>query len=180
MTESAFGSFDMVVECAGAVEAGEHVGGSFLNVGTRAMNSVRAAATPALAVSIGAVMRTGRWARSGPRLPRPARALDGERVLQAAGLFVGEEVAVGVQGRPRAVERLARCTAVALDGLLERAPAPIEPVTGQADHVEGVNDVTGRLRECPQSNYARLALRETTVYPRSGQRHDLDATCHLR
>jgi len=55
-------------------------------------------------------------------------------------LFVGEQAGSGVQGPPRLVERVTGAAAVPVGVLLDSAPAPVERVAGQADHMEGVHD----------------------------------------
>ena len=56
----------------------------------------------------------------------------GEEVAQPLGLLVGEEVGAGVQGPSRGVERVVLVAAVAVDDLLDPAPAPVQGVAGQA------------------------------------------------
>ena len=63
-----------------------------------------------------------------------------EQVRQASGLLGGEQAGAGVQCAARGVERVVFAAAVSVDGLLDAAPALVEGVAGQADHVEGIHD----------------------------------------
>jgi hypothetical protein len=56
------------------------------------------------------------------------------------GLCVGEQVSAGVQGPPGPVERVALAAAVAVQVLLDAAPAGVQGVPGQAHDVKGIHD----------------------------------------
>ena len=59
---------------------------------------------------------------------------------EPGSLLLGEQPDTGVQGPSGGVERVALVAAMAVDGLLDPTPAPVQGVTGQADHVEGIHD----------------------------------------
>jgi len=62
----------------------------------------------------------------------------GEQLVQSLCLLGGEQVSAGVQGPPRAVERVVGAAAVAMGVLLDASAAAVEGVAGEADDVEGV------------------------------------------
>ena len=62
----------------------------------------------------------------------------GEQGFQASLLARSEKVQTGVQGPTGAVERIGSATAVAVQCLLDAAPALVEGITGQADDMEGI------------------------------------------
>ena len=64
--------------------------------------------------------------------------VSGEQGGQPVTLFVGEEVSAGVQGPPGPVERVGLAATVAVDVLLDAAPAGVQGVPGQANDVKGV------------------------------------------
>jgi len=66
--------------------------------------------------------------------------VESEQCPQTAGLLVGEEVRAGMQRPARGVERVALTAAMAVDGLLHPAPAPVQRVAGLPDHLEGIHD----------------------------------------
>lgn len=61
-----------------------------------------------------------------------------EQRAESSGLLVGQQLGAGVQGPPRGIQRVALHPAVAVDGLLHPAPAPVERVPGEADDVERI------------------------------------------
>jgi hypothetical protein len=66
-----------------------------------------------------------------------------EQRAQARPLLVGEQVVAGVEGPPRPVERVLSSASVTAGVLLDSATAPVQRVTSQTDHVEGVHDRDG-------------------------------------
>jgi len=68
----------------------------------------------------------------------------GEQVVQSLYLLGHEQVSTGVQGPPRAVERIVLAAAVPMGVLLDSPAALVEGVAGQADDVEGVHHRHGR------------------------------------
>jgi len=89
------------------------------------------------------VRRRGRGRPGEDRSP-PAIGLElvvaGERRIKPGLLLGGEQVRAGVQRAAGPVERIAGVAAVAVQRLLDAAPAAVERVTGQPDHVEGIHD----------------------------------------
>jgi len=65
-----------------------------------------------------------------------AVGVGGEQRVEACGLSGGEEVGAGVQDPPGAVEGVAGAAAVAVEVLPGAAPALVERVAAEADHVE--------------------------------------------
>jgi hypothetical protein len=63
----------------------------------------------------------------------------GEQVVQSLCLAGSEQVSAGVQGPPRAVERVVGAAAVPMGVLLDSPAALVECVAGEADDVEGVH-----------------------------------------
>ena len=61
-----------------------------------------------------------------------------EQRLQACLPPGGEQVDAGVQHPPGPVQPITSTTPVAMKVLLDAAPAPVEPITGQPNHVEGI------------------------------------------
>lgn len=70
----------------------------------------------------------------------PDVAIDTELRGEPLALAVCEQVDVGVQGPSRPVERVVPASAVAVQVLLDSAPAPVQGVPGQAHDMEGVHD----------------------------------------
>jgi hypothetical protein len=69
--------------------------------------------------------------------------LVGEQGVEPVDLLVGEQVCAGVEGAPRAVERVALVAAVSTGGLLDPASALIECLAGQACDMEGIIPTSG-------------------------------------
>src|SRR3954454_17994495 len=67
----------------------------------------------------------------------------GEQRVQALPLPVGEQVGAGVQGASGAVERVVLAAAVAVQVVLDSAPAAVQGIAGQADDVEGAHPSGG-------------------------------------
>lgn len=63
----------------------------------------------------------------------------GEQCRDARELLVGQEPGPGVQGPAGTVERIITSAAVAVEVLLNPAPATVQRVPGQADDVEGIH-----------------------------------------
>ena len=73
--------------------------------------------------------------------------LNGEQGVQALYLPVGEPVRAGVQGAAGAVERVSGAAPRGRECLLDTAPATVQGVTGEAEHVERIRhrDRVGQL-----------------------------------
>ena len=69
--------------------------------------------------------------------------LDAEEVFEALVLLVGEQARPGVQGPTSGVEGVAFATTVAVDVLLDAAPAAVQRFTGKAHDVEGIHHRDG-------------------------------------
>jgi hypothetical protein len=65
-----------------------------------------------------------------------------EQGLEPDALIVGEEIGAGVQHPTGAEQWVAGAAAVAVDVVLDAAPASVQCVAGQAGDVEGVIPLT--------------------------------------
>jgi hypothetical protein len=64
----------------------------------------------------------------------------GEQGFQPGLLPGGEQIQAGVQGPTGPVERIISAASVAVQGLLDPAPALVEGIAGQPDDVERIQD----------------------------------------
>lgn len=90
----------------------------------------------------------------------------GEQGLDPLVLFVGEQVRAGVQDSAGRVKRVAGAASVAVQVLLDPAPAPVQSATGQAGQT-GVGVRTGLLQPHPERKRRRLAVVPARPAPRA-------------
>ena len=151
MLEAPVDGLGRAVGCAGTVEVGQDVGGA-LGQGPAKCEDLaqrgRDATADGVDQPLHQLLASGPVGFSvggdHPLVDPPGRldldvGVDLEQLLQPVLLLVGEQVRAGVQGPPRAVERVVLVAAVTAGVLLDSAAALVECVAGQAHHVEGVH-----------------------------------------
>ena len=138
------------------VEVGQHVDPAFLQCATEGDELGQRLRTRWLSASISYTIKLATTSPVGfavggdhALVDAPGRfdlnvVVVGEQRLEPLLLLVGEELDAGVQGAAGPVERIVRAAAVAVDGLLDPASAPVQGVAGEAHHMVRTPSPRGR------------------------------------